>query len=134
MSTAERINNQSQMNFHGALENVNTNVFCADDGFNITFVNRKARKVMGEIAKQVRQEFGIDANNLVGVNIDTFHGDRVKDIRSKLSNPKNFPIVSEISFAGLTLSLQISQVDSDTAGIGGYIVNWDEISEKKKIE
>lgn len=134
MSTTAFQQHQIELNFFSALENVNTNVFCCDAEFNITFVNRKARKVMGEIARQVRQEFGIDANNLVGVNIDSFHGERVHEVRSMLSNSKNFPIQSEISFAGLTLSLQISQINGQGGGVEGFIVNWDEISEKKKIE
>lgn len=117
-----------------ALENVNTNVFCADLDFNITFVNRKAREVMSQISSQVRKEFGIDADNLIGVNIDSFHGDRKAEIRKMLTNPKNFPIKSEISFAGLTLSLQISQIRAKDNTHLGYIVNWDEITAQKKAE
>lgn len=133
MSTALK-RNLIEFNYFSALENVNTNVFCCDAGFNITFVNKKARKVMGEIAGQVRQEFGIDANNLVGVNIDSFHGHRVHEVRSMLSNLKNFPIQSEISFAGLVLALQISPINSDDGGVEGFIVNWDEISDRKATE
>lgn len=116
--------------YYNALENVNTNVFCANDKFEITFVNAKAREVMATIATQVKDSFNIDANNLIGVNIDSFHGSRDKEIRSMLSNPKNFPIKSEIKFAELTLALQISEIRNG-ADFGGYIVNWEEISEQK---
>ena len=88
-------------NYFAALEALNTNVFVCDTNFNINFVNAKARQVMASIANEVKSNFNVDANQLLGVNIDSFHADRKQSIRSKLQNPNNFPIQSEITLISL---------------------------------
>ncbi|MAF91733.1 MAG: chemotaxis protein [Bdellovibrionaceae bacterium] len=119
-------------NYFAALEALNTNVFVCDTNFNINFVNAKARQVMASIANEVKSNFNVDANQLLGVNIDSFHADRKQSIRSKLQNPNNFPIQSEITFSGLILALQIEQVIQNNKLIG-YVVNWEEISKQKAV-
>lgn len=134
-SNATAVSNQStaDLNYYEALEAVNTNVFIANADFSIVFVNKRARETMATIAHEVNQEFGIDANNLIGVNIDTFHGKRIDDIRGMLRTKSNFPIQSEITFGGLILALQISEF-AGPGGAANFIVNWEEISEKKTTE
>lgn len=121
------------LNYFDAMESVNTNVFIADKDLHIVFVNRNARETMKQISSAVKKEFNVDVDKLVGVNIDTFHGKRVSEIRSMLGDSSNFPIQSEISFGGLILDLQISEISQGSSD-GGYIVNWEEISERKAIE
>ncbi|MFZ3229043.1 MAG: methyl-accepting chemotaxis protein [Pseudobdellovibrio sp.] len=125
---------KNKVEFMIAMDAVNTNVFCADSDFNITFVNRKALETLNIISRQVRQAFNVDVNALIGVNIDSFHAGRKLEIRDMLSNPKNFPVRSDIMFAGLTLALQISQISKVGGENLGYIVNWDEVSTIRKTE
>lgn len=122
------------MDFNAALDNIFANIFVANTDFEITFVNKSALETMEGIAGAVKKEFGVDPSNLIGVNIDVFHGERVGEIRKKLANKKNFPINSEISFAGLILSLKINQITDESGKHHGYVVNWDEISDYKTAQ
>ncbi|MFK8138201.1 MAG: methyl-accepting chemotaxis protein [Bdellovibrionales bacterium] len=129
----ENFNVQSnEINYFEAIDTLDTNVFIANKNYEIIYVNRKAQDVMDDISSQVKDSFGVDTNQLVGTNIDVFHADRKEEIRKKLKDPNSFPIRAEIGFSGLILDLQIMpmQDGSDTTG---FIVNWEEISEKKSI-
>lgn len=121
---------QLKFNYFQALENVNTNVFIANTEFQIVFVNAKSRVTLQSINRQIKESFGIEAHQVMGANIDIFHADRAQQIRNMLSDKSNFPIHSEISFSDLILELNISEITED-GKLQGYVVNWEEISEKK---
>lgn len=121
------------IDFFQALENLNTNVFIANDSFEIIYINKRARDTMSSIADTVQEEFSIDAENMLGVCIDKFHGGRKTEIRNLLKDSSNFPIQSEIEFGGLILSLQITSMKSFD-GKPSYLVNWEEITEQKTLQ
>ena len=87
---------------------------------------------MNSIKDVVKAEFQIDVDNLVGTNIDSFHKDPAHQ-RKLLSSLKGSH-QAEISFGGLVLDLNIAPVVSEDGDTQGYVVNWEEISEKNELK
>ena len=117
-----------------ALDALGTNVFMADRDLNVVFMNKKARQVMESMNAVLQSKFGITAAQIVGTNIDRFHGSRVADIRRRLSDDKNLPIRSEIRLGDLILDLNVNAVYDEAGNFAAIVVNWEEISEKKRLE
>lgn len=123
---------QGNFNYQNMLEAVATNVFYCDKDLVITYVNEKSKLTLKVIEEQIKATFGKGVDDIVGSSIDDFHKNPAHQ-RKVLANPKNFPFNSEIQFAGLILDLNINPV-YDGKNIEGYIVNWEEISDKKNAE
>jgi methyl-accepting chemotaxis protein len=99
------------------LNSLATNVFYAGPDFKIQFVNQKSK----------------DTLNTIGMSIDSFHKNPAHQ-RGVLSNPANFPVMTEIEFGGLVLDLNVNRIADGTGTTVGYVVNWEEITEAKKNE
>ena len=57
-----------------ALDNVNTGVMIADNDLNIVYVNKSVINTLNQNEEGIRKQLsGFDSNNLIGVNIDSFH-------------------------------------------------------------
>lgn len=117
-----------------AVEALGTNVFMADRDLRITFLNRKARETMESMRSVLQAKFGLTPEQLVGVNIDTFHGGRATEIRRRLSDPANLPVRSEIKLGNLVLGLNVHAVYDRSGEFVATVVNWEQISEKKRLE
>ena len=116
------------------LDDLVTNVFFADKDFKLQYINKTAKRTLDEIQDVIKDEFGVDVKKIIGINIDKFHGDRIKEIRSILNKPSNFPYSAEINVGELVLDLNINAHYDKEGEHLGFVVNWEEISEKKKIE
>ena len=119
--------------FAQALDSVSANIFYADTDFKLVFINSKGLETLKTIDDEIKKSFGFASHTILGRNIDEFHKNPAHQ-RKILSNERNFPIQSEISFGSLILDLNINIVRDDSGKTAGYVVNWDEISEKKKME
>lgn len=124
---------QNDLPFAQALNSVSANIFYADTEFNLVFINSKGLETLKNIDEEVRATFGFSSDTILGRNIDEFHKNPAHQ-RKMLTNERNFPIRSEISFGSLILDLNINVVKDDSGKTAGYVVNWDEISEKKRME
>ena len=111
-----------------ALEAINTNIMYADKDFTIRFINRKSEQTLNGIGNVFKQEFKMEVGDIVGSSIDVFHKNPAHQ-RRLLSDQRNFPISTRISFGGLFLELNVNPVIED-GKISGYILNWEDISEK----
>ncbi len=118
----------------GALDGLGTNVFIADRDLRLIYMNKKATDVMKSIGDIVEKLFHVRFEDLIGTNIDAFHGDRVHQIRRMLQDPKNLPYRREIKLAHLILDLNVNAIRDDRGEYIGCVVNWEEISEKKRLE
>ncbi|MEZ5352676.1 MAG: PAS domain-containing protein [Bryobacteraceae bacterium] len=118
----------------GALEALGTNVFIADRDLRLVYMNERARRVLGSMRDQLQQSFGISVEEMIGTQIDRFHGSRAKQIRRVLSDLDNLPIRSEIRLGELILDLNVNPIVDDRGEYCGLVVNWEEISEKKRLE
>ena len=117
----------------GALDSLGTNVFVADLDLRLVYMNRRATETMQSIAATVEKLFGIPMEELIGTKIDSFHGDRAKQIRRMLENPKNLPIRKEIQLAHLVLDLNVNAILDENGEYIGLVVNWEEISELRRL-
>jgi methyl-accepting chemotaxis protein len=118
----------------GALDGLGTNVFIADRELRLVYMNKKATDVMKSIGDVVEKLFHVRVEDLIGTNIDAFHGDRVHQIRRMLQDPKNLPYRREIKLAHLILDLNVNAIRDDRGEYIGCVVNWEEIAEKKRLE
>jgi len=118
----------------GALDALGTNVFVADRDLRLVYMNRKAGEIMKQLAATVEKLFGVSYRELIGTRIDAFHGNRAKQIRALLSDAANLPIRTEIKLAELILDLNVNPILSETGEYIGIVVNWEEISDKKRLE
>ena len=118
----------------GALDNLGTNVFVADRDLRLVYMNQRAADIMKEIEGTVEKLFGVSFRELIGTKIDSFHGDRAKQIRRMLSDVSNLPIRKEIKLGDLILDLNVNAIVNEADEFIGTVVNWEEVSEKKRLE
>lgn len=116
------------------LDNLGTNVFVADRDLTLVYMNARATKIMRRMEDTIESLFGIGFSELVGTKIDSFHGSRAKQIRRMLSDADNLPIHTEIKLASLILDLNVNPIFDANREYVGIIVNWEEISERKRLE
>lgn len=117
-----------------ALDQLQTNVFFADQDLNLKYINHKGRQTLSSMAQVIREQFNLSIENLEGINLDVLHKSRAKEIRQILSNPKNFPYRSTIKLGALLLDLNINILYNETNQIEGYIVNWEDVTAKAVFE
>ncbi len=128
-----KIKQDVQIPYAEALNSLATNVLFADPDFKLIFVNQKSLETLSSIDDEIRAKYGFGADSLVGRNIDEFHENPAHQ-RKVLSNPKNFPIKTEINIGSMILDLNIERVVSPSGEVEGYVVNWEEVSAKKEAE
>lgn len=117
-----------------ALEHLGTNVFIADRNLKLTFMNRRATQIMGKMNALLRKEFGIGSADLIGANLDIFYGGKAKRIRAEFMDQRNLPCRSEVNVGPLLLDLNVNAILNETGEYLGVVVNWEEISGRKKLE
>jgi methyl-accepting chemotaxis protein len=118
----------------GALDAMGTNVFVADRDLRLVYMNRRANDIMRSLGPTVEKLFGVSYRELIGTKIDSFHGNRAHEIRTRLQDTSSYPIRTEIKLAHLILDLNVNSIISNQGEFIGMVVNWEEISEKKKME
>ncbi|MFN7684719.1 MAG: methyl-accepting chemotaxis protein [Oligoflexia bacterium] len=120
----------------GALERLGTNIFIANSDLELIYMNERAHKTMKGMESVVQELFGIGTDQLKGGSIDRFHkGDLKEKIRSILKDPRNLPYRKEISVGPRKLDLNVNAITDSGAGpVEGYVVNWEDITEKAALE
>jgi methyl-accepting chemotaxis protein len=118
----------------GALDSLGTNVFIADRDLRLVYMNRRASETMRKITSTTEKMFGLSHSDLVGTKIDGFHGERAKEIRRLLGDASNLPIRKEIQLGELILDLNVNAIVNESGEYIGTVVNWEEISDKKRLE
>jgi hypothetical protein len=106
----------------GALDSLGTNVFIADRDLRLVYKNRCAAEVMKSISATVEKLFRVRFEDLIGTHIDSFHGDRMREIRRTLDDPRNLPIRREIKVAHLTLDLNVNAIRDAQGEYVGLVV------------
>lgn len=118
----------------GALDHLGTNVFIADRDLRLVYMNNRARQIMSEIGKTIEDVIGIPQKDLIGTGIDSFYGDRNREIRHLLSDVSNLPFRSSTKLGPLVLDLNINAIIDDSGEYVGLVVNWEEISRQQKLQ
>ena len=116
-----------------ALDGVRTNIFVANRAFEIIYINDFAKQTLSQIAGEIRQAFGVDVDNMVGLSIHKFHKDATR-IERILTDPQTLPHQAEFSFGPITLQTRINSVLAADGRVEGYVVAWDDITHRQRLE
>jgi methyl-accepting chemotaxis protein len=112
-----------------SMESVQTNIFVADTRFNIIFANPRALQTLRGIEGELRKAFGVGADDIVGGSIHRFHKSR-EDVERILRNPEALPHRVDFTFGAITLQTRVNAILAPGRTILGYIVNWEDVTEK----
>lgn len=117
-----------------ALDQLQANVFFCDADLTLKYINQKGMQTLQTISQTIKEQLNLSVDGMLGINLDVIHKARAQEIRNILSNPKNFPYRSVIKLGSLSLDLNINILYNETNQIEGYIVNWDDVTEKIRLE
>ena len=123
-------------NRHGlkaCLDNLQMNVFVADKDLNLIYMNEIARATMLTIEPEIRKEFGLGVDELLGGSIHRFHKNP-QQVESVLRNSAALPHKAELAFGNVILRTSIHGIRDEKGEVQGYIANWEEVGELKKVE
>ena len=115
--------------FSAALDSVQTNIFIADRDFNLIYVNPKAEQTLKIIEDEIFRAFGVRVDNFIGKSIHCFHKDP-NQVEKFLQNSSALPHEAFFDFGAVRLKTSINGVAGPEGEITGYIVNWEDVSEK----
>jgi len=124
---------KTSSNLLACLSGAQANLLFADTNFTLVYANDKSIQTLRSIEGDIKELFGVSVNDMVGGSIHRFHKDPGR-IEKILRNPSNLPHSAEFTFGNSILSATINAVYGTTGQILGYVVNWEEVSEKKKSE
>ena len=116
-----------------SFDGLQTNVFIADPRFNLIYANDRGLETLRGMEAEIRKAFGIGADEIVGGSIHRFHRDprRVEQI---LRSPTALPHQAEFSFGAITLQTRINAVRGPREEVLGYIVHWEDVSHRLRLE
>ncbi len=120
-------------NLLACLNSAQANLLFADSHFNLVHANEHSIETLNSIATDIQKEFGVRVDQIVGGSIHRFHKDPGR-IERILKNPASLPHVAEFSFGEIVLSANVNAIYNDKRQVIGYVVNWEDVSEKKKTE
>ena len=115
-----------------AFDALQTNVIVADPELRISYANPRAIATLRTIAGEIQKNFGVRVEEILGGSIHRFHKDP-RRIERILHDPRSMPHEAAFTFGTVTLSTRINRIPGPN-GVGGYIVAWDDISEKIRME
>ena len=115
------------------VESVQANVFVADPQLNLVYMNPKAVQTMRTLGPEVLRVFGVRLEDVLGGSIHRFHKDpgRVERI---LQDPAALPHDAAFTFGSVTLDTHINRILGPDGRTAGYVVAWEDISEKRAAE
>ncbi|MCH7872790.1 MAG: hypothetical protein IID33_13930, partial [Planctomycetes bacterium] len=111
-----------------ALDNMGTNVFLGTADLELVYMNERAEQTLRAIEDVIEKELGLSVDELIGSNLDQFHGGRAKEIRRTLSKAKNLPLRADIRLGALTLDLNVNAVFDESGEFIGQVVNWEDVT------
>jgi methyl-accepting chemotaxis protein len=115
------------------LDNLQVNVFVADQNFNLIYMNICAVKTLKSVETDIKTSFGLRIEDLLGGSIHRFHKDP-RAVESVLRNPASLPHQAELAFGNVVLRSTINGIKDAMGQTQGYIVNWVEVTSLKKLE
>ncbi len=124
---------ESSSNLLACLKAAQANLLFADTNFILIHANDKSIETLRTLQDDLRELFGVRVDDVVGGSIHRFHKDSGY-IEKILRNPSNLPHKTEFTFGNNTLSAVINAIYGATGQVIGYVVNWDDVTEKQKLE
>jgi methyl-accepting chemotaxis protein len=124
---------QSNEALKAALQDVRANVLVANADFEIVFVNDRSVATLKGIESEIQKVFGVQIADILGGSIHRFHRDPGR-IEAILRNPASLPHEAEFAFGTVTLKTSINALTGKAGKVLGYVVNWDDVSERKRLD
>lgn len=118
--------------FQAALDCIQANVFIADHDFKLVYMNPKAEKTLKTIENEIFDVFGVRVEDFIGESIHRFHRDPGK-VERVLKNSAALPHEVIFQFGDVHLKSSINKIVGPEDKITGYIVNWENVSEKTRL-
>ena len=117
-----------------AVQGSASNIMMCDADLNITFANPSVVKMLAARQAELRAVWpSLDANNLVGQNIDQFHRNPAHQ-RALLSDASRLPAKAEISVGDVEFEVNATYVAGPDGEYMGNMVEWKDITEEKDAE
>jgi len=116
-----------------AFGSLQTNVFIADPKLTIIYANDRALETLRSFEGEVRKAFNLGVDDIVGGSIHRFHRDP-RNVERILRNPAVLPHQAEFSFGTITLQARICGVFGPGDEVLGYIVCWEDVTYRLKLE
>ncbi len=116
-----------------ALHGVQANVLVADTRLDVVFANERAMETLATIADEIREEFDVEIEDIVGGSFHRFLKDRRK-IERILKNPSSLPQRVEFTFGRIALEANINAIAGPANETLGYIACWDDFSDRQQQE
>lgn len=117
----------------GIMESLQQNVFLADTSLKLVYANGYARASIQQLGPTIQDAFNVTVDDILGGSIHRFHKDPAR-VERILHNPSSLPHEASFTFGEITLATRINRVTSDTGDGIGYVVAWENISDKMRIE
>jgi len=123
----------SSSNLMSGFDSVQANILIADTDYTLIYANPKAIETLGTIEGDIDKAFRVRLGDIVGGSIHRFHKDPRK-IEKILQNPSALPHEAQFTFGSVTLSASVNGMFGSNGQITGYVVNWENVTEKQKVE
>ncbi len=117
----------------GCLDKLQMNVFVADKNLNLVYMNEIALKTLKSVEPEIQKAFGLRVDELLGGSIHRFHKDP-RAVEVVLRNPSSLPHQAELAFGNVILRSNINGIWDEQGQPLGYVVNWEEVGDLKKLE
>ena len=115
------------------LGSLQTNVFVADQNLNLVYMNFHAEETLKSVEPEIQKAFGLGVDDLLGGSIHRFHKDP-RAVEAVLRNPSALPHQADFEFGSIVLGCTINGIWDAEGQSQGYIVNWEEVGEQRKLE
>ncbi|HKB00762.1 MAG TPA: methyl-accepting chemotaxis protein [Gemmataceae bacterium] len=116
-----------------AFGSLQTNVFIADPALTLVYANPRALETLRGFEGEIRKAFGLGVEDIVGGSIHRFHRDP-RTVEKMLRTPAALPHQTEFAFGAITLQARINAIPGPAGEALGYIVNWEDVTYRRKLE
>ncbi|TAK06419.1 MAG: methyl-accepting chemotaxis protein [Candidatus Manganitrophaceae bacterium] len=116
------------------LDTTSQNVLVSDRSHTIVYSNNASLATLRRLESEIRKIMpAFSADRVVGSCIDQYHKNPSHQ-RRILDDPKNLPHHAEIQIGPVTLDLNVSAILNERGEYQGNIVEWMDVTEKKKLQ
>jgi methyl-accepting chemotaxis protein len=111
------------------VDSVQANIFVADAGLDLVYMNAKAAQTLQIIGPEVERAFGVRLQDVLGGSIHRFHRDPGR-IERILHSSGFVPHDTQFTFGSVTLEAHINRMLGPDGSVVGYVVAWEDVTEK----
>jgi len=113
------------------LDSQDTNVFVADTGLQLIWMNQRAEHTLHQLEPAIRATFKISVAEILDGPIHRFHTDPAR-VEQVLHAPGALPHQADFSFGEVTLTTRVNAITTPDGSRLGYVVVWDDITERAR--